>query len=59
VLGYNLKFSAQPEKAEKAFRRVLEIEPSNETAAIFLSAMDAPPKGAEPKKNPEPIEKKK
>ena len=55
---YNLKFSAQADRAEQAFRRVLEIEPSNETAATFLQAMGAVEKEPEPKKNPEPIQKK-
>lgn len=59
VLGYNLRFSGQPEPAEKAFRRVLEIEPSNETAATFLAAMGAVTESPAPKKNPEPLPKKK
>jgi tetratricopeptide (TPR) repeat protein len=46
VHGYNLRFSAQPEAAAVAFRRVLEITPENRAAQTFLSALEAAP--AEP-----------
>lgn len=42
VLGHNLKFSGRPQEAEKAFRRVLEIDPGNIAAQRFLAAMNAP-----------------
>ncbi|MEQ1632445.1 MAG: hypothetical protein ABL997_08740, partial [Planctomycetota bacterium] len=41
VLGYNLKFSLQEKAAEAAFARVLEIEPSNPSAPLFLEALRA------------------
>ena len=41
VLGYNLKFSNQPEEAIKVFERVLEIDPTNEPAQLFLDALAA------------------
>lgn len=43
VLGYNLKFSGRPEEARKAFQRVVEIDPGNTTATLFLAAL--PPAG--------------
>ncbi len=43
VLGYNLKFSKQPEEAAAAFRRVLEIEPDRDAAKLFLEAIENPP----------------
>lgn len=47
VYGYNLRFSAEPEAAAKAFRRVLEITPENRAAQAFLSALEpAPPEAA-------------
>ena len=46
VLAYNLKFSLQHEKALAAFRRVLEIDPSNATARIFVEALTTPPEVA-------------
>jgi len=46
VLGYNLKLAMQPEAAAKAFERVLEIEPGNEVARAFLSALREPPRDA-------------
>jgi Tfp pilus assembly protein PilF len=39
VLGYNLKFSGDADGARKAFERVLEIDPGNETAKVFLAAL--------------------
>lgn len=43
VRGYNLRFSGDPDGAEAAFRRVLEIAPEHRGAAAFLAAMaDAP-----------------
>lgn len=39
VLGYNLKFSGQPEAAQRAFERVLEIDPANTSAMLFLDAV--------------------
>lgn len=50
VLGYNLRFSVQPEEAQKVFQRVLEIDPANESAQLFLEALRAPPKAAAPVK---------
>lgn len=47
VLAYNLKFSLQPEKALVAFRRVLEIDPSNVAARTFVEALTTPLPGAE------------
>ena len=41
MLGYNLRFSKQNAEAGKAFERVLEIEPSNEPAKVFLDALAA------------------
>ncbi len=46
VHGYNLRFSAQPEAAAAAFRRVLEITPENRAAQTFLAALASTP--AEP-----------
>lgn len=43
VHGYNLRFSAQPEAAAAAFRRVLEITPENRTAQVFLAALEPAP----------------
>ncbi len=42
VLGYNLKFSDQQKAAETAFVRVLEIDPMNTSATLFLEALRAP-----------------
>ncbi len=42
VLGYNLKFSGQPEKALAAFRRVLEIDPTHASAKLFVEALTTP-----------------
>ena len=42
VRGYNLLFSDRPLTAVAAFRRVLEIEPSNATASRFLAALETP-----------------
>ena len=39
TLGYNLKFSKQPEKAIITFEKVLKISPENETAKLFLEAL--------------------
>jgi hypothetical protein len=39
VLGYNLKLSLKPEEAEKAFHRVLEIDPDSQAARRFLDGM--------------------
>lgn len=41
VLGYNLKLTLQPAAAERAFRRVLEIDPQSEAARLFLGALAA------------------
>ncbi|MEZ5962888.1 MAG: tetratricopeptide repeat protein [Planctomycetota bacterium] len=41
VLGYNLRFSGDGPGAERAFRRVLEIDEHNEAAELFLAAMRA------------------
>lgn len=49
VLGYNMKFSARPEMAKKAFLRVLEIEPENRTAKAFLEAMAPKPEAKDEK----------
>jgi tetratricopeptide (TPR) repeat protein len=38
VLGYNLKFSGKSKDAEKAFQRVLEIDPKSTAAQLFLTA---------------------
>ena len=38
VNGYNLRFSGRTEEAKLAFRRVMEIEPSNQAAKTFLDA---------------------
>jgi hypothetical protein len=40
VLGYNLKFSEMPQEARKAFERVLEIDPENEAAKLFLEGLN-------------------
>jgi hypothetical protein len=37
--GYNLRFSADPTGARAAFERVLEINPSDKTAKVFLEAV--------------------
>ncbi len=42
VLGYNLKFSDQQKDAEKALRRVLEIDPGSIAAKPLLDAVLAP-----------------
>lgn len=39
VLGYNMKFSGRPEEARKAFQRVVEIDPGNTAATLFLAAL--------------------
>ncbi len=47
VLAYNLKFSLQPVMALAAFRRVLEIDPTNVAARAFVEALTAPRPEAE------------
>lgn len=42
VLGYNLKFSGKADEANKAFARVLEIDPESSAAKAFLDAMTKP-----------------
>ncbi len=54
VLAYNLKFSLQAEKALAAFRRVLEIDPSNAAARIFVEALTTPPEAAAEAETPAP-----
>lgn len=39
VRGYNLRFSGQDAEAQKAFARVLEIDPDHRAAKAFLAAM--------------------
>ena len=43
VLGYNLKFSGDPEGARRAFERVAEIDPGQEAARTFLRATASRP----------------
>ena len=50
LLGYNLKFSADPAGAERAFRRVLEIDKHSVPAELFLAA--ATKKSAKPAEAP-------
>lgn len=52
VLGYNLKFSGKPAEAEKAFRRVLEIDPHDEAARLLLAALSEPAKPAPGEEGP-------
>jgi tetratricopeptide (TPR) repeat protein len=52
VLGYNLKFSADPEGAKVEFRRVLEIDPHQEAAKLFLAALEAPKAESRPESAP-------
>jgi hypothetical protein len=47
VLGYNLRFSKDDEGAERAFGRVLEIDPKSSAAQLFLAAIRKEPAGAE------------
>lgn len=47
VRGYNLLFSDRPLTAVAAFRRVLEIDPSQATASRFLAALETPEGAAE------------
>ena len=42
VLGYNLRFSGDPEGARRALLKVLEIDPGNEAASALLGALPAP-----------------
>jgi cytochrome c-type biogenesis protein CcmH/NrfG len=43
VLGYNLKFSGNKKDAEKAFRRVLELDPASTAAQLLLDSLTASP----------------
>jgi hypothetical protein len=40
ALGYNLLFSSDKKGALAAFRRVLEIAPSNDAALTFVEALE-------------------
>lgn len=42
LLGYNLRFSDRPTRAIASFRKVLELDPSNPTAAAFLADLEEP-----------------
>ena len=42
LLGYNLRFSDRPTRALASFRKVLELDPTNPTAAAFLAALEEP-----------------
>jgi len=42
LLGYNLRFSDRPTRAVASFRKVVELDPSNPTAAAFLRDLEKP-----------------
>lgn len=48
VLGYNLKFSGDADGAKAAFERVVEVDPGNEAAKLFLAALTRPATASQP-----------
>lgn len=48
VLGYNQRFSGDPEGARRSFKKVLEIDPGNEAARTLLDALAERDAGSRP-----------